>query len=309
MKKYLNHLIIFLNLFILIELFINRELIFNTIGYSLNIWVNSLLPSLFPFFIIADFLISYNIINYIPLSIKKLLSKLFNISDNGITLFILSLISGFPSNARNAKTLYNKKLLSKDEASHILMFTHFANPLFVISTVGIGFFNDKKMGIIILISHYLSNFIIGILFRNLNTKAKKELQDNNSFPFIGKVFSTSINNSINSLLNILGTLTCFLILSNIIINFLHLNDYNSTLIKSILELTMGLKNLSLLNISKLYKTIIASSILSFGGLSVHMQVISEIYDTDISYKYFFHGRIYQTIISGIISFLLFNWFY
>ena len=65
-NKLYNHLIIIINVLLLIELFINKTLIINTIGYSLNIWITSIIPSLFPIFIISELLINYNIINYIP---------------------------------------------------------------------------------------------------------------------------------------------------------------------------------------------------------------------------------------------------
>jgi len=66
MKKHKNILIIIICLFILVELLIFRENIFETIAFSLNIWIKNLVPSLFPFFIISDILIEYNIIFYIP---------------------------------------------------------------------------------------------------------------------------------------------------------------------------------------------------------------------------------------------------
>ena len=34
-------------------------------------------------------------------------------------------------------------------------------------TISITFLNSKKLGIIVLISHYVSNIVIGIIFRNL----------------------------------------------------------------------------------------------------------------------------------------------
>ena len=78
------------------------------------------------------------------------------------------------------------------------------------------------------------------------------------------------------------------------------------LIKGILEITMGLKDLSLLNLSPIYKTIISSMLISFGGLSIHMQVISLIINTPIKYKYFLQGRLYQTILSGLLSYIIYN---
>ena len=86
-NKYLNILIITICTFFLIEVLINRTLIFDTVGFSLNIWINSILPSLFPFFVLADILNNYNIINYIPKIIKNIFKKLFNISDNGLFIF------------------------------------------------------------------------------------------------------------------------------------------------------------------------------------------------------------------------------
>ena len=76
------------------------------------------------------------------------------------------------------------------------------------------------------------------------------------------------------------------------------------IVKGILEITIGLEALGKLGIPLIYKAVIASCFLSFGGLSVHMQVMSQITDTDIKYRYFFIGRIYQMILSGLITYLI-----
>ena len=81
-------------------------------------------------------------------------------------ILLLSMLSGFPSNARNTRILYDTEKISLDEANHILIFSHFSNPIFILTTVGVFFFKNEKLGIIILISHYISNFILGIFFRN-----------------------------------------------------------------------------------------------------------------------------------------------
>ena len=309
MKKIsLNTIIILITSIILINVLLNRELIFNTISFSLNIWVKNIIPSLFPFFVLSDILINYGIIKYVPNCIKKTFSKLFNIKEDCLVIFLLSMLSGFPSNARNTKNMYQKGIITKEEAEHILIFTHFSNPLFILGTVAIFFLNNKTYGLIILISHYLSNIILGIILRNKSSYSPSNHY--NTFSpnrqNFGIVLSKSIKSSIDTLLMILGTLTCFLIISTLIIHNLNLNNYNSTLIKGILEITMGLKDLSLLNINDIYKVVISSMFLSFGGLSVHMQVISELSDTDISYKPFIFGRFFHAIIAGLISIFLFR---
>lgn len=305
MKKYINLLVVIITLFFLIELFINKGLVFNTISFSLDIWVNNLIPSLFPMFILSDILITYNFVKYIPKWFINIFSYLFNVKKDCVLVFFLSMLSGFPSNAKNIRKLYDMNIITSKEASHMLMFTHFSNPLFILGTLAIFFLNNKKLGIIILLSHYLSNFIIGVIVRKLNTISSNTSKEKEKNLHFGPVFVNAIKSSIDTLLLILGTLTCFLIMASLIINRFDLNSYNTLLIKSILEITMGLKELSSFNFSDLTKVILSSCILSFGGLSVHMQVISQLIDTYISYKYFFIGRVFQVVISLFLSYFIY----
>lgn len=304
-RKLFNNIIIILALFILYQVIAKKTLVIESILYALNIWVNNLIPTLFPFFVISDILISYNITSYIPKTIKALCKYLFNITDNMITILFLSIISGFPSNARNTKLLYDQGIITVNEANHILMFSHFSNPLFILTTVAIFFFDNKDIGVILLISHYASNFILGILLRkyfnhNHNLSNKKD-NDNINFGF---VFINSIRKSIDTILLICGIVSIFMLLSSIINNIFNLNIYNSILIKGLLEITIGIESLGNSTLPLIYKAVIASCFLSFGGLSVHMQVISQITDTDIKYRYFFIGRLYQTILAGFITYLI-----
>ena len=304
MKRYIDMIVVIICSLFLILFIINRELVFNTVGFSLDIWITSVLPALFPFFVISDILISYDVIRYIPKVIKNLFKKLFNVSDNGLVVIILSMLSGFPSNARNIKNMYNSNKISKKEGEHLLYFTHFSNPMFILGTLVSIFLKKKELGLIIFISHYLPNIIIGILLRKLNTNKLDTNYNNDINNNFGLVLTKSIRKSLDSVLGILGTLTVFLIISTLLINCFNLDNTSSLLIKSILELTSGLKELGSYNLLDKHLLIISSCILSFGGLSVHMQVINELSDTDISYSNFFIGRIIQVILSLVVSYIL-----
>ena len=304
-QKILNSIIIIITLFILYQVIIKKMLIYNSINYSLNIWVKTLIPSLFPFFIIADILINYNFTLYIPKIFRVFCKRIFNITDNMITILILSVISGFPSNARNTRILYDKGLITLDEANHILTFSHFSNPVFILTTVAIFFFCDKNVGIVLLISHYLSNLFVGLLFRNcFHHNTLDCIKDNVNINF-GNVLINAIKKAIDLILLICGIITVFLLLSSIITNTFNFNNYNSMIIKGILEITIGIEALGKLNLSMIYKAVIASCFLAFGGFSVHMQVISQITGTGIKYRYFFIGRLYQMILSGLITYIIY----
>lgn len=303
-KKLFNILVIVLCCFVLIELLIKKSLIYSSITYALNIWVKNLIPALFPFFVISDILINYNITMYIPKYIKSFFKCLWGISDNMLTIFFLSMISGFPSNARNTRILYDKGIIDLDEANHIIIFSHFSNPIFILTTVGFFFFGNEKVGIIILISHYLSNFILGCFFRKT---FKHSNMNEINYPIVGNfgsIFVNAIKKGIETILLICGIITIFLMLSSIFTNLFDFNIYNSMLVKGIFEITIGIEQLSKLPINMIYKAVIASCFLAFGGLSVHMQVISQIVDTDIKYHYFLIGRIWQMIISGLITYFI-----
>lgn len=305
MKKYSNLVIVILTFIILIVILFNKTIVSETIINSFYIWFNTLVPSMLPMFIISDILINYNFTKYIPNKIINFISKIFNISNNATLIVLLSLVSGFPLNAMNIITSYNNNLIAKKEAEHLLLFNHFPNPLFVLNTVGVLYLNNNKYGVIILISTYLSSIILGILVRNKNTLTNNNcITKSSKSQTFTEIFSSSIKKSINSLLMISVTVCLFLILSTLIINIFHLNSYLALGIKGILEMTMGLEHLSKMNISNIFKVILSSSIISFGGLSIHMQVIS-ILDEKIRYRNYFIGRIYQVLISLAISLILF----
>ena len=299
-KKIFDILTILFTLFILYQVIVKKTLIFDSINYALNMWVKNLIPTLFPFFVISDILI-----NYVPKIIKRSCKLLFNITDNMLTILLLSIVSGFPSNAKNTRLLYDKGLITLNEANHVLIFSHFSNPLFILTTVAVFFLGNKNIGIVLLVSHYLSNFLLAIMFRNYFNHEDNVVIDNDEMESdFGNILIGSIRKSTDTILLICGIVTIFMLLSSIISNNFNFNIYNSMLVKGILEITIGIEALGLLNLPLIYEAVIASCFLAFGGFSVHMQVMSQITDTDIKYRYFFIGRLYQTILSGIITYLI-----
>ena len=79
--------------------------------------------------------------------------------------------------------------------------------------------------------------------------------------------------------------------------------YGNSIISGIIELTNGVKSMSMLELSNLNIAII-SFLIGFGGLSVLFQVYSIISKEDISIKPYFYGKILQGIISFFITFIL-----
>lgn len=315
-KKLLSICYLIIIILITISVLRNSELIMKNVNFSINLWVNNIFPSLFPFFILSEFLINFGFVEFISELLKGVMQKLFKVKGEASFVFIMSMISGFPSNSKYIKQLYLENKITTDEATKILTFTHFSNPLFILGTLSISFLNNKSLGIIILLSHYISNIIIGLIFRNykpynikekvslkkaINNMHNKRIKNNKSF---GQILTESIINGLKTLFIILGIVTIFLCITALISNFLHLNPIKDGLLKGLFEMTQGLKYISILNISLKWKTILSVMIISFGGISVHMQIISILSDTDIKYYPFLIARIIHMFLSGLIIYFL-----
>ena len=250
---------------------------------------------------------------------KGIMNRLFRIKGVCAFIFFMSIISGNPANAKYTRELYLTGSINRYEATKILCFTCFSNPLFILGTVSILFLNNKDAGLLILLCHYLGNLIIGFGMRGYHPSKKenekidlkkatnemhlKRISNKESF---GEMVTNSLVSSIDTLLLILGVITICLVVTTIIDNNLNLNSVFQSVLNGFVEMTQGLKYISLETIPLKLKCVLTVMILSFGGLSVHMQIMGILSDTDIKYLPFLCARVCHAIISSLLMFLLFD---
>lgn len=307
-----NSLYLTLLIIVLVIIMLNSNLILNQVIFAIDLWIHKVFPSLFPFFIISNFLINYGLVDILGYYFHNIMNKLFKIKGETAFVFFMAILSGFPSNAKYTKEMLNNGYINNDEATKILSFSCFSNPLFITNMV-LHVFGHLKYGLIILLAHYLGNIFVGLTFRNYKpSHSKKKIksisnifneidQKNKSF---GQCFANSLESSINTLLLILGTITSFIVISAVINEIVALPPLLDALLKGMLELTQGLNNLKNLPYNESIKGILFVSFLSFSGFSVHMQIKSIINDTLIKFKLFFIARIFHVTYSIIIFIVL-----
>jgi len=319
MKKiFFSILIMIVLLFVMFEILTSSQTILNSIGFSFNVWKNNIFPSLFPFFVLSEVLVNYGFIELVG-EIFKPIMKLFKLKGSTAFVFIMSLVSGFPSNAKYVRELYLKGIINEKEGSKLLTFTHFSNPLFILGTISLLFLNNKEVGFLILLTHYFGNIFVGFVFRNYHVSPdednsvsikkailnmhKKRISNNKSF---GEIISGALLNAIDTLLLIFGVVTLFLIITTILDNNINLSSYYQSILNGIVEMTQGLKYVSILDIPLKIKGTLSVLIISFGGVSVHMQVISILSDTKIKYFPFLVARIIHALVSTLMFYFLFD---
>lgn len=305
MKKIISLLIFSI---IILLIIINSYEIMENIKFSFSLCINNLFPSLIPFMLLSNILINYNFIDDISDILEKITTKIFKVNKNSSFAIIMSILSGTPSNAKYLKDLYDNKLINVDDVKKCLNFCHFTNPIFILGTIGYNFFNDKKIGLIILIAHYSASLIIGLFNKKTissNSDILKFKKSKNNFI---SVLKNSISVTISTLFLILGIITTCIIITCIINKIIPLNT-NYKFIYGLMEITQGLKYLSLSNFSIIFKTIVASFLISFGGLCIHAQTFSILDNKKIRYLPYLSARIFHAILASIITFIIMKFFY
>lgn len=301
-KKTINIVMICLLLTIIYFMITASNKVIESVNFSISIWKDNLFPTLFPFFVVSSLLLNYGFVDILGNLLSKPMNKLFHLPGCCGFVLAISLVSGFPSGAKYTKDLVENNLITIKQAERLLTFTHYSNPLFILGMIGSILLNNQKLAYLIMIVHIVSGLLVGIIFREKNYYSCENMQkkSNKTSKTFGQLLTESIMSSLNTMFLLLGIVTIFLIISTIIKNIVSLPPILSTIVSGILEMTQGVKLASLMQTSELIKIIIITGIISFGGLSVHMQVLGIISEQKIRYKYFFLARIIHSILAMLL---------
>ena len=274
-----------LTLLLFVLFIVNKNAIVLAAGDAINIWSKSLFPVLFPTLILSDILLASGLISKIPKFFYDVYSKIFKTSPYGLFVFIVSIFGATPTNAKILKDLYDSKLIDKNSLTKILSQTIFFNPILILT------FSNLKVLIIMWVSNVLTSFILrDALVSESTPKASYNFEFN---------LNKSIENYMKTILNILGTLTVFLSLSNIVPIK---NPIMKTFISGILEITSGFTRIKLYTVSPI-NDILMLTFTSLASFSIIMQIKSILKETKFDSKYFYTSRILTLFISLLIYFI------
>lgn len=315
---------------------------------GLMLWANSVVPSLFPFFIATELLSYTNVIYYLEKILTPIMKPLFNVSGSGAYALIMGIISGYPTGAKIVANFREKNICSKEECERLLSFTNNSGPLFIIGTVGVSMFYNVEIGILLFITHLLASLTVGIVFRfwkaskndSNDSKSKSGYKEylnkskintqsltSPTFSNLGEIISKSITSAISTMLMIGG----FIVLFSVIISMLNnskILEYLSLfinpifrvlkidnkifsfgLLSGIIELTNGLGIITSIAYKNISVNIIfCAFLLGFGGISVLLQVLGIISKTDISIKPYIIGKFLQGIFASIYTYIFIEFF-
>lgn len=284
---------------LVISIFYSDE-IAHSVKSGLRLCANVIIPSVFPFIILADFLIfavDFSTLNFVP----YLFEKIFKINKSGVYALIIGFLCGFPLGVKTAKELYIAKELSKEETERLIGFCNNTGPAFLVSGIGYGLRGDVSEGVFLYVIMIISALLVGYIF---SLKSKPSVS---SAQFTKKYFSltNSIRKAGNNTLTICAYLTFFACFCGILRNILGEN----LLYLFIIPLLEVGSAASILSKTRLLPEILSLALtafaICFSGLSVHLQALSFISDTDLKVKKYFAMKLIEGIFSFLLTFLLF----
>ena len=214
------------------------------------------------------------------------MKNIFNITKKEAFIILLSMLSGYPNNI---------KLLKEKDNEYLNYASNYVNPIFILTVVSKIYIKNIKIGIIILISHILSNIILLYILRNKYNKEDYKNSNNLNLSY-------TLNNTVTTLKIILTNLlfiSIFITLLKIILPF---NNIIKSLLIGLTEFSRGIYEVSLLNISIYLKGLLITIIITFQSISIHFQIIS--INSKIKYIKFLLYRLLNVLISSIIYIFL-----
>lgn len=316
-KQKVKNLIFFTGILIFIAgILINSGAVSDSVRASLALCSKSVIPSLFPFFVLSRLASSLNIAAPIEKAFRKLMPTLFSLGESSSLAIILGLLGGYPVGAITCESLLSCKAITKREAERLLAFCNNSGPAFIIGVVGVSVLNSVRAGLALFIIHALSALLCGTLFKLFSpiNEAKKEKEAK----LVSKTFSfalcDSIAAAISSSLSICAYIAFFsvvicLLENSRLLSFFALlganGELTTTLLTGFFEITAAIyKGAEILSFEETF--IIASVLLGWGGISVHFQALSFISNHTLRTREYFIGKAAHAALSGIMAFLFLN---
>ncbi|MBQ7133426.1 MAG: hypothetical protein IJO20_02920 [Ruminococcus sp.] len=264
---------------------------------GLSLCVTTLVPSLFIFMVIAQYISTRKAIAFISVPLGKIVEKTLNLPKESVSVLILSLIGGYPIGARCVATLYECGKLNHEQARKLSLIAVSSGPGFVINFVGSALLQNKSAGVIVLASELVAFFVVALLvgrFVKVNNESVVVKENRQSTDIVASVES-ACKGCINMCALVIAFTALVYLCDEVFRNYPSL----CKVLSSILEVTTACTILA-----DKYPLYIISAIIGFGGICVHAQVFSALENITINKLLFFLCRTIQGITAGTVTYIL-----
>lgn len=235
---------------------------------GLQLCIQTLIPNLFPFFLLSSMLTS---------------------SLSGGALLLTGILGGYPVGAGNVAQAYRAGQLSKAEAERMAVLCNCAGPSFIFGVI-VPILGELWYGFIIWICYLFSILILWIIL------PKSKAVTGFSRPV---KLQQALWSSIRAMAGVCGWVILFRVLLSILDRWVLwlLPQWASVVLYGILELSNGC--LALAGLDPPLAVILAAGFVAFGGICVMLQTASV--TEGLSMKHYFPGKVFQSAVSMLAA--------
>lgn len=257
---------------------------------GIELCLKTVIPSLFPFFILSILLTSS--FSGTALPILRPIGRFCGIPEGAETILISGFLGGYPAGAQCVAQAFHSGQIRKQDAERLLAFCNNAGPSFLFGMVAPMFSN-----------WYLPWALWIIHIATALLTARMLLAEPKSATAASRT-SISISDALHSAIGVIATVCGWVILFRVLITFLDrwilwiLPTPWQVLTTGLLELSNGCCELQAIQEESL-RFLICSGILAFGGICVTMQTVSV--TCGLSLHLYFTGKVLQTIFSLLLG--------
>lgn len=299
-------------IFLLLLILRNSKIAIDSVKRGLFLCAETLIPSLFPFLVLSEMIVSSGFGVLLLQRISKPLGRLLRLSPGGCCAVALGMLCGFPVGAKCAVRFFESGGMRREEASRVLAFSNNPSAAFLIGTVGGSLWGDAHFGRILYLGVLLSALLTGILLARLPHRDSLREQDAPaplpSAPPVAPIplFCNAIASASAGMLLICAYVVFFSALLGALQSLPCLQALPKEIQAAIfcaLELSSGVARSSALS-SPPFAALLTAAGVGWSGLSVHCQILSLCDGKGLSLRPYFGAKLLQALLCPAILFTL-----
>lgn len=311
-KLYKSKLVKGLILLFMILMLLSPGASFRGASSGLLLWFHNVLPNLLPFIILSNLMVHLDITMKVSKVFYPILGRIFHISCEGCYPILFGFLSGIPMGAKATADLLNENRISIREAQFLLGMCNNASPMFIIGYIAITQLKlpHTKYAIFAIIygsaiiSALIWRLFSSIMFKNkavdiIKIRSNSNNKTNSRFSF--ELLDTSIMNGFEIITRIGGYIILFSILAQILKEIGAESGIFKALTMGLLEITTGISQVCMLDITANVKIVLITALTSFGGLSGIAQTKSVLQDSRLSISSYVIVKLLSAFIAIILS--------
>ena len=265
----------------------------NGASEGIDLCIRTVIPSLFPFFLLSSLLTS--VISGAKSPLLKPLGKLCKIPDGSESLLLIGLLGGYPIGAQCICNAYESGQIRKSDAQRMLGFCNNAGAAFLFGMVG-QFFDSKSAAASLWLIHIMSALMTAMVLPRSYSDVAILISEG----------STGVGNAMQQSIRAMANVCGWVVVFRVILRFLDhwflwlLPQQWQVFLFGFLELSNGCLELSVVN-SNALRYICAAVFLAMGGLCVLMQTMSIVNQSRLGLGMYVPGKIIQTGFSCMLA--------